>query len=188
MGCCGSREFKNTTNQNTNLIYMDKKELSKEIYSYMEGALQSAGIAMKFQTHQIVQMVDYHNKFFGTNISAHSLNDVRQAVINLKALYHSIRRGEVTFQEEESEPEAKPGGKNLITTDDVINSINDINNYTAKENEIEGEKETEKDYQDQTPEETKEVYNVYKCSVCGKPLRTPNKTVCDGCKKLKNKQ
>lgn len=161
--CCG-REHKNVVNQNVNSMNISKKELSEQIYSFMGQSLKEAGIAMRFTTTQIVTMVQLHNQFFETNLSQHALNDVKQALTNMKALYHSIRRGEIKFEEpiEDKSTEAKPS-----------------------ENES---KEIINDNKKEIKEETKEKdLQPNKCYICGKQLRKPGRDICEGCKSLQKK-
>jgi hypothetical protein len=160
--CCGQKPTK--PNQTFNQINMTQKELSNEIYNYMDSALKSAGIQMRFTTPQINDIVNYHNRYYGTSASPHNLQDCKQCITNLKALYHTIRRNEQVYIEP---------------------SIEDI-----KESETEGLIEEEKTKLEVAEEEVKEYINPNLnkdeprfCEVCGTGLhRFAKGTICKKCK------
>jgi len=97
--CCGKNIVVNTND--IKIVKRSQMILKDKVLLVMNSIIQSGGPTGKMNSSQMVIVVQLYNEWFNTNISEHNLNDCRMAVMNMRALYHQIRRGEYDVIEDE---------------------------------------------------------------------------------------
>ena len=96
--CCGQQSINAKPSVQIEMK-INKEELANEIFNYMKSALTQAGPGGNFNTSQIIEMGRLHNLYFETNVNIHEKRDVKQCILNMRALYHSIRNGGIQKEE-----------------------------------------------------------------------------------------
>lgn len=127
--CCGET-LKPSNDLNYNYIPMNKEQLAQDIFTFMDPIVKFNGPSMSMTTDQIRTAINYHNQYFNTHLSQHLMNECKSAIINIKALYHQIRRGEITYESAEisnttTVPIEETKVDNDISTNNTISTVNE---------------------------------------------------------------